>query len=141
MSDLILQKNIQLPETFSSVQLYLSNGKLVFVGSKYTTTQNSWTTRFYAPESKTVIAVYNIKDPKNPLLERYNQIDGNYRDSRIIGTTLYIVSANDVRMPPYYMTTYGKESTGFSKAMTTIAQDFNVKKIAPEIRESTLNIR
>ncbi len=141
MSDLTLQKTLSLPEVFSSVQLYLSSGKLIFVGTKYVTTQTSWTNRFYAPESKTVIAVYNINDPKSPTLERYNQIDGNYRDSRIVWTTLYVLSANDVRMPPYYMTTYGKESAGFSKAITTIAKDFSIKKLAPEIRESTLNSR
>ena len=84
MSDLTLQKTLSLPEAFSSVQLYISSGKLIFVGTKYVTTQTSWTSRFYAPESKTVIAVYNINDPKSPTLERYNQIDGNYRDSRIV---------------------------------------------------------
>lgn len=138
MSDLVLQKTLQLPDTFSSVQLYLSNNKLIFVGTKYTPTQNTWTTRFYAPESKTVAAVYDMKDSKNPLLERYNQIDGNYRDSRIVGSTLYLLSTTDVRMPPYYMTAYGKESTGFTKAISTIAKDFTVKNLAPEIRESYL---
>ncbi len=138
MSDLVLQKSIKLPDTFSSIELYLSNGKLVLVGSKYVSSNSNWTSRFYAPESKTVVAVYAIKDPMNPILERYTQIDGNYRDSRIVGNTLYFLSTSDFRMPPVYMTTYARETTGFTKAITALSKDFHVKNLAPEIRESSL---
>lgn len=138
MSDLVLQKSIKLPDSFSSVELYLSSGKLVLVGTKYTSSGNNWTSRFYAPESKTIVAIYNIKDPMNPILERYNQIDGNYRDSRIVGKTLYFLSTSDLRIPPIYMTNYIKETSGFTKAMGAIKKDFSIKTLAPEIRESTL---
>ncbi len=138
MNDLALQKSIKLPDTFSSVQLYLSDGKLVLIGTKYITSGTYWTARWYNPESKTILAVYDMKDPMNPLLERYNQIDGNYRDSRIVGNTLYFLSTSEFRMPPIYMTKYSQKSSGFTQAMSAIKKDFNIKTLAPEIRESTL---
>lgn len=138
MSDLMLIKTIKLPDTFSSVQLYVTGGKLVLVGTKYVTSGTYWTARWYNPESKTIVAVYDMKDPVNPTLERYNQIDGSYRDSRIVGNTLYFLSTSEFRMPPLYMTTYSKQASGFSQAVSAIAKDFNIKTLAPEIRESTL---
>ena len=109
-SDLTLENTIRLPDTFSSVQLYLSSGKLVAVGQKYSQSGNMYTARWYAPEMKTVVAIYRISDPAKPVLERYNQIDGNYRDSRIVGGVLYLVSTSDLRLPPVYMNTYSKNT-------------------------------
>ena len=109
MSDLTLAKSIKLPDTFSSMQMYLSGDRLIIVGSKYTDTNSSWNYRWYAPETKTIALVYRVKDPSAPVLERYHQIDGSYRDSRVIGDTLYFVSSNDLRMPPVYMTQYGND--------------------------------
>ena len=137
--DLTLQKSIGLPEVFSSMQMYVTKDKLVLIWHKYVSSGTYWTSRWYAPESKTVVAIYRINDPKNPILERYTQIDGDYRDSRVIDDTLYIVSSNSLRMPPIYMTPYMKEDSGFTKAVSAIEKNFSFKNVAPEIRESTLN--
>ena len=42
-------------------------------------------------------------------------------------------------MPPVYMTQYGKEATGFSKAVTDIGKNFTIKNFVPDIRESLLS--
>ena len=83
-TDLALMKTIKLPDTFSSLQMYLSEGRLVLVGQKYVSSSSSWTYRWYAPEIKTIALVYRVTDPSKPILERYHQIDGSYRDSRIV---------------------------------------------------------
>jgi Beta propeller domain len=83
-SDLTLENTIKLPDAFSSMQMYLTEGKLVIVGSKYTNSNTYSTLRWYTPEVKTIVAIYRVTDPTKPVLERYNQIDGNYRDSRIV---------------------------------------------------------
>ena len=140
-SDLALQKTIKLPENFSSLQMYLSAGKLVVVGQKYVTTGNAYSARWYAPESKSIVAVYRITDPSAPVLERYNQIDGNYRDSRIVDGVLYLVSTSDLRIPPLYMTQYQKKSSGFADAIAAVEKNFSLKRLAPEIRESYLSTR
>lgn len=104
-SDLTLMKTISLPSSFASVEMYLSNNKLILVGQKYT--ENSpyyYVYRFFAPETKTIVAVYDVSSPDAPKLERYNQIDGNYTDSRLIGSTLYFLSTTNLRIPPIYMT-------------------------------------
>jgi inhibitor of cysteine peptidase len=140
-SDLTLENTIKLPDTFSSVQLYLSNGKLIIIGTKYSNTGNSYTYRWYAPEVKTVVAVYRVTDPMKAVLERYNQIDGNYRDSRMIEDTLYFVSTSDLRLPPLYMTNYSKNANGFQDAIKAVEKDFSIKNLAPEIRESYLGTK
>jgi uncharacterized secreted protein with C-terminal beta-propeller domain len=76
--------NISLPETFSSVNLYVQKGRLVVVGTKYVYTTSNWSYRWYPPETKSIVAVYNLKDPKKPVLERFSQIDGDLRESRLI---------------------------------------------------------
>lgn len=136
-----LENTIRLPENFSSIQMYLRGEKLIIVGHKYVTSGTYWTSRWYAPESKTVIAVYRISDPKLPVLERYSQIDGEYRDSRVVDDTLYIVSSNSLRMPPLYVTPYLSEDAGFSQSLSAIEKNFSLKKVAPEIRESLRNTK
>lgn len=103
-SDLTLMKTISLPSSFASVEMYLSNNKLILVGQKYAESGPYYTYRFFAPETKTVVAVYDVSSPDSPKLERYNQIDGSYRDSRLIGSTLYFLSTTNLRIPPVYMT-------------------------------------
>lgn len=83
-TDLALMKKIKLPDTFSSMQMYLQNDRLILVGQKYTSASSLYTSRWYAPEMKTVISIYRVTDPSAPVLERYHQIDGSYRDSRIV---------------------------------------------------------
>jgi hypothetical protein len=138
-SDLTLQNTIKLPDNFSSVSLYLSNEKLILIGSKYVNSGTYWTSRWYAPEVKTIVAVYRVSDSTKPVLERYNQIDGNYRDSRIVGDILYLISTSDLRLPPLYTTLYSKNANGFEDTIQAVQKDFSLKNIAPEIRESTLN--
>jgi inhibitor of cysteine peptidase len=142
VADLSLRHTIRLPENFSGINMYLASGRLVVVGQKYVTSGNSWTARWYAPETKTILAVYNVADTTNPILERYAQIDGDYRDSRVIGDTLYLVSASSLRMPPIYITPYIKDTkTGFSSAMTAVEKWFSLKTFAPEVRESYRNTK
>ena len=103
MSDMKLLKVLKLPDSFSSIELYLSQNKLTLVGQKYTNQGSFFTFRYYAPETKTIVAVYDVATPETPRLERYNQLDGSYRESRLIGSTLYLLSSNTLRMPPIYL--------------------------------------
>lgn len=138
-SDLNLTQTIKLPEQFSGINLYVSRGRLIIVGNKYVSNGFNWGYRWYAPEVKSLLAVYNISNPSKPFLERYSQIDGDYRESRLIGDTLYLISSNPLRMPPVYTMRYAKESQGFLSAITAIDKDFSLKNVAPEIRESIRN--
>jgi inhibitor of cysteine peptidase len=140
-SDLSLVTTIKLPDTFSSINLYLSKGRLILVGQKYVTTSTRGDYRWYAPESKSLIAVYNMSTPTKPVLERYSQIDGDYRESRLIGDTLYMVSSSSLRMPPIYYTSYSKMANGWDQAFTAIDKDFSLKTVAPDIRENIRNNR
>ncbi len=135
-SDLTLMKTIALPSSFASVEMYLSNGKLVLVGQKYTSAGPYYTYRFFAPETKTIVAVYDVTTPESPKLERYNQIDGQYRDSRLIGTTLYFLSTTDLRLPPIYTMKYAPGDAAFDAAITKIENNFSLKNVVPQIREA-----
>ena len=137
MSDMTLQKTIAFPDTFSSIEMYLSAGKLVLIGHKYLSTGPYYLYRYYSPENKTIVAVYDITVPENPKLERYNQIDGDYRDSRLIGSTLYFLSTNTLRLPPIYMTTDTKMgNVEYQKTLQKLKNDFALKYLVPQIREA-----
>lgn len=140
-SDLTLQNTIKFPEGFSSLQLYIVDGKLVVVGQKYSQLGNMYTARWYAPEMKSFIAIYRINDPKIPILERYSQIDGSYRDSRVVNNTVYLISTSDFRIPPVYLTRYSSQKEAMAKTIGDIEKNFNIKTFAPEIRESNLGIK
>lgn len=135
-NDLALQKIITLPEGFSSIEMYLANDRLVLIGQKYQMNGSYYTARWFPPENKTIVAIYNILNPKTPVLERYNQIDGSYRESRLIGSTLYFLSASDLRIPPVYTDLYAKDATnGWSRAVTDMKKDFALKNVVPQVRE------
>ncbi len=137
MSDMKLQKILSLPESFSSVEMYLSNGKLVLVGHKYISTGPYFFYRYYAPENKTVVAVYTVKDPTNPVLDRYNQIDGDYHDSRLIGSTLYLLSTNTLRVPPVYFVANQKGTDiEYQASLKKLRAEFALKYVVPQIREA-----
>jgi len=48
------------------------------------------------PERKTEIFVFSVKNPANPVLTRQLELDGSYRDSRMIGSVLYFVTSASV---------------------------------------------
>lgn len=135
---MILEKSISLPENWRSVTLYLSSGKLVVVGTKYSNTQSSWSYRWYAPDLKTVIALYSLTDTKNPVLERYHEIDGSYRESRVSDGILYFITSNPLRFPPYYSGLYAKKDNGYALGRADAEKNFSLKQVVPDIRESFL---
>ena len=56
---------------------------------------------------KTLVSVYDISDRKNPELEKEFSAEGNYRDSRMIGDYVYVVSTKYVNrdnpeLPVFY---------------------------------------
>lgn len=119
--------------------MYLSGKKLIIVGQKYTQYGSYYASRWYNPELKSIVAVYNVANPSSPILERYNQIDGQYKESRLIGDTLYFLSMNDFRIPPMYPILYQKDKNGFSEMISAVKKDSILQYIAPQIRESILN--
>jgi uncharacterized secreted protein with C-terminal beta-propeller domain len=139
-TSLKLVHTIRLPENFSSVQMYLRGDRIVLIGTKYSQMGLHLSSRFYAPETKTLIAIYRMNQ-SSPILERYTQIDGDYRESRMIDGVLYIVSSNSLRIPPFYMTPYKNDEAGFEKSLAQIGSSFSIKRIAPEIREAQRNSR
>ena len=137
-SDLTLMKTISLPSSFASVEMYLSNNKLILVGQKYAENGPYYTYRFFIPETKTVVAVYDVTSPDSPKLERYNQIDGSYTDSRLIGSTLYFLSTTNLRIPPIYMTSSAWTSA-FDAVKWEIQKKFALNNVVPQIREARTN--
>lgn len=138
---LTLEKRITLPEGFYGVSLYLQGDRLILVGQKYSTNSSYTSMRWYAPETKSLIAIYRISSPSTPVLEHYTEIDGMYQDSRVIDDRLYLISRSDLRLPPVFMTPYLKDANGWEKSLAEVSKSFSLKRFAPEIRESTRNAK
>lgn len=141
MSDMKLQKILTLPDSLSSIEMYLLSGKLVLVGHKYASVSPYSLYRYYTPESRTVVAIYNITSPENPKLERYNQVDGDYRDSRLIGSTLYFLSTSTLRIPPMYLSKNTESTAEFQKVISEVDKNFALKYVVPQIREARSTTR
>lgn len=140
MSDMQLMKTILLPTEYQQVQLYLARWKLILVWQKYTNSRPEYMYRFFVPETQSLIAIYDITDPQNPRLERYDQIDGTYSDSRLIGSQLYLVSSTSLRIPPYYLLSkYEKSDTIVQSTLARVQTDFALRHVVPQIREARLN--
>lgn len=120
-------KKIKLPASFGEPELYVADGRLTIVASKWVEDPlagRRWVDR----SSKTAVAVYNLADPAHPKLERYLQVDGSYARSRRVGDRLYILSQSSLRVPydtyvlPYYSDTeFHPDTTNFNKDLKSLA--------------------
>ena len=103
-------KTIKMPDSFGEPELYVADGRLTIVASKWA--QDPLAGRRWVDRSaKTAVAVYSLADLAHPTLERYLQVDGSYVRSRRVDGRLYLVSQNSLRVPyetyalPYYADT------------------------------------
>lgn len=87
-------------ESFSPIELYINNDKLIVIGNYYTYEQNDNNSKLNyiaSITSKTMAEaiVYDIKNKENPEEVRKVRLDGNYRDSRMIGENIYLISSKN----------------------------------------------
>ncbi|MFA5212272.1 MAG: beta-propeller domain-containing protein [Methanoregula sp.] len=88
--------------------LYLNGDRLVLISSS----QRQDTFGYCQPGScgvtipvvqKTQVLIYSVKDPAHPALVREMELDGVYKDTRMIGSMLYFVTDN-------YLDLYGDDA-------------------------------
>lgn len=97
VNDMTLVKRIKLPRNYGNVQLYVADGRLTILA-------NRWREGYvYSPSpinvgngSVTVVVVYDIDDPANPVLNRFYTVNGDLSQSRRDGDYLYVLSQNYV---------------------------------------------
>jgi len=85
---------IKVPKTFSNVQLFLANNKLVIVWQR----RREWQRRSWLLErnQRVDIIVYDVSDVQKPTLERFTDLDWYYQDARLIDNELYVVTQLNV---------------------------------------------
>lgn len=114
-------RKIKIPDTFSNVELYLTDNKLVILANGYTQGDYSW--YWFNRNTKTYVMVMDTTDFK---LQKLSIIDGNYNQSRRIGDYLYVITQNSLQFPYYAY-----------KAGATDYPEFDVKKSLPKEIEIT----
>lgn len=127
-------KKIKVPESYANPELYLADGKLVLFATKYQELRNP---HFYWFDraSKSVVVVYDVRDPANPKIDRFLQIDGAVSQSRRIGNHLYLLSNARFSFPyeRYYRSVSGLKSGAAPELDSAkIDKDFNAKKVMPK---------
>lgn len=91
-------KKIKIPEKISSVEFYLSNGKLVVLWNIYS--DNFFPKRnYYYNWQSTYVIVYDVSNLEKLKLEKFYTIDWRYSESRLIWDKLYVISWNDFHFP------------------------------------------
>jgi len=98
----------------SPQSLYLHGNQLVLISSEYASRTfmncQPGACGYSMPAvQKTRVFVYSVKDPAHPALQREMELDGAYKDTRMIGSMLYFVTteyidlyADDVAFPEIY---------------------------------------
>lgn len=81
---------IKIPETFSNIQLFLQNNKLVILWQRWR--DGEWRTGLLERNSRVDIMIYDVSDVKDPTLDRFTDLDGQYQDARVIDNELYVVT-------------------------------------------------
>jgi uncharacterized secreted protein with C-terminal beta-propeller domain len=108
-SDLVVLKEIKIPATYASVEMYLQGSKLTLTATKYTNRGDTWY-GWYSGSQKTVVAVYDVSTPTSPVLQRQTEIDGYMSQSRMIDDILYTVSTDRFKVP-YMYSRYSQDGT------------------------------
>ena len=93
---------IHLKDGVFASEMYLNGDTLVITG-----------TDFYSVDG-TFIFVYDISDRANPKLKSSYSQSGDYTDSRMIGSSVYIISGNDVFDLPYCTTDAVRKQVDYS---------------------------
>lgn len=131
--------SITFPEGISVSDMYLEGSRLVVIGTKYSTSQNVMQMRWYNPDIKTIVRIYDISAPTSPRLTHTHEIDGNLRASRLSGGQLYFLTQSDFRIAPYYTNLYAKSAQKDTDILSAFDKNFTLKNIVPEIRDSVPN--
>lgn len=132
--------SIKLTANFSNINLYLSGSRLLIVGQKYySSPYGYWSYRWYAPDQKVFVAVYNISNPSSPVLENSHEVDGYLQDSRLNGNQLYFITQSDFRVPPYYLTQFAKSTNKLKDTTAALSKNFSLSTIVPEVRDTLPN--
>jgi len=92
-------KKIHLPDNIWSPVLYIKNNRLIIVASGYTNTDYVARGYFINRNSKTYTIVFDTSDKSNLKLLKLYASDGDMRESRMIGDTLYVISTNYFSFP------------------------------------------
>ncbi len=132
---------ISIAKNSNISEMYLSAGKLIVLGSKYSYADSYTAMRWYNPDNKTIVFVYDVSHPEKPVLQRSVEIDGSYKDSRLVGDTLYFLAQSDLRIAPYYMNLYTKSLDMNTDILPAFDKNFSLNNIVPQIRESVQNPR
>jgi inhibitor of cysteine peptidase len=131
---------IKLTTNFSNINLYVSGSQLIIVWQKYySSPYNSWNYRWYAPDQKVFVAVYNISNPASPVLAHSHEVDGYLQDSRLNGNQLYFITQSDFRVAPYYITEFAKSSNRLQDTTNALSKNFSLTNMVPEVRDTLSN--
>lgn len=85
-------------EQFSPQELYINKDKLIVIGTYNTYQENENTVKkrysyFLNQKAMTQAIVYDMSNKANPEEIRTVRLDGYYRDSRMIGENIYLISS------------------------------------------------
>ena len=129
-----LIRKIAVPESYASPELFVADGKLTVVASKYDSSANM-NYYWYNRAAKTAVIVYDLSDLDKLSIERYYQIDGTLQSSRRIGDYLYVVSNSSFAFP--YQTYMFEDAAKGTSSIDEkkFANDITIEKIMPKVME------
>jgi inhibitor of cysteine peptidase len=115
-------KNINLPQSFQQVQMFLQNNKMIIVAQRYLNNAMPYESYFIDKNTKTTVIVYDITDPSKSKVLKIMDYDGNYVDARIVNNTLIVASQIWLNRWPIYPLIAKDGSLDITKLDTTLSK-------------------
>jgi uncharacterized secreted protein with C-terminal beta-propeller domain len=140
-SDLHSLATIRPESDVSGITFYITKNRLVTLGTKNPPFLQVWSYRWYYPNNKTSITVYDTSTITAPKILHSHVVDGYIHDSRLIGDTLYFLTQSDFRIAPIYPMLYAKGTNPQAEVLKSFDANFSLKNVLPEIREKIPNPR
>lgn len=119
--------SIKIPKSYNSVELYIQKNTLVLTANRSDIYNARWG-YWYNPETKAVLATYDVTDRTKPKLDRFIQMEGSIADSRLTDDGNFTaVMTTSYLYPPIYR--------GVAEANTKAS--FTVKNLVPKLYSRT----
>ena len=97
---------ITIPTQLSDVEMFIRADQLIIIGTRYARyTSNN---QFLDRSSRSVVALFDVSDPRNPTMTTFFDIDGSMRNARMIDEKLYLISYLPVQR--YRFGQYGSDT-------------------------------
>ena len=86
-------KEIAIPKSINKVELFVAKNRLIILGNQYL---SEWSDLSLFEGERSILAIYDVSNIKEPQLIKFQNIPGYYQDARLIDDKLSIITEQGI---------------------------------------------